>query len=138
MVFHSRRQTKPGTHRLLPDRVAGRRKCRCVERADSDPADRRIPIPFPIEGAAAIPAKMKTNAIAAVGVTFVDLPLPVEPYPRFRKSSAKMEGGPGTALACFAVAQIDPIRFTRGYHSQRAAVALPGSFHRHSPSVVFP
>jgi hypothetical protein len=30
------------------------------------------------------------------------------------------------------VAQINPIRFTRGYHSQRAAVALPGSFYRHS------
>jgi hypothetical protein len=35
------------------------------------------------------------------------------------------------------VAQINSIRFTRGYHSQRAAVALPGSFHRHPPSVVF-
>ena len=72
-----------------------------------------------------------------IHVTFVDLPLPVEPYPRFRKSSAKMEGGAGTMLACFAVAQINPIRFTRGYHCERAAVALPGSLDRHSPSVVF-
>src|SRR5215469_6833735 len=76
---------------------------------------------------------MKPNAIAAVGIAFVDLPLPVEPYPLFRQSSAKMEGGAGTALACFAVAQINPIRFTRGYHSQRVTVALPGSFHRHPP-----
>ena len=101
------------------------------------PADRGIAVSFPIKGAAEIRAKMKPNAIATVGGAFVDLPLPVEPYPRFRKSSAKMEGGPGTALACFAVAQINSIRFTRGYHSQRAAVALPGSFHRHPPSVVF-
>jgi hypothetical protein len=45
-----------------------------------------------------------------------------------------MEGGAGTVLACFAVAQINPIWFTRGYQSQRAAVALPGSFHRHPSS----
>jgi hypothetical protein len=88
------------------------------ERADCDPADRRVAVSFPIEGAAAIRAEMKTNGIAAVGVAFVDLPLPVESYPRFRKSSAKMEGGASTVLACFAVAQINPIRFTRGYHSQ--------------------
>ena len=99
MVVHFRRHAEPRMHRLLPDRVAGRRKCRCVKRTDCDPAYRRIAIPFPIEGDAAIRAKMKTNAIAAVSVAFVDLPLPVEPYPRFRKSSAKMEGGTGTALA---------------------------------------
>jgi hypothetical protein len=41
-----------------------------------------------------------------------------------------MESGTGAALARLTVAQVHPIRFTRGNYSKRAAVALPGSFHR--------
>jgi len=57
---------------------------------------------------------MKSNAIAAVRIALVNLPLPIEPYLLFRKTCAEMEGGAGAALARLAVAQINPIRFTCG------------------------
>src|ERR1700756_1222120 len=79
---------------------------------------------------------MKSNAIAAVGVALVNLPLSVEPHPLFRITGPEMESGAGTALARHAVAQINPIGFTRGNYSKRAAVATPGSFHRPPPSLV--
>jgi hypothetical protein len=41
-----------------------------------------------------------------------------------------MESGTSPTLARLAVAQINPIGFTRGDYSQRAAVALPDPFHR--------
>ena len=104
MVLHARRQAEPRIHRLLPDRVAGRRKGRRVERTYSDPADRRIAVPFPIERAAAIRAEMKSNAIAAVGIALVNLPLTVEPHPLFWIARAEMEGRAGAALARLAVA----------------------------------
>jgi len=44
-----------------------------------DPADRRVAVPFPINGAAAIRAKMKSNPVAAVRVALADLSLAVEP-----------------------------------------------------------
>jgi hypothetical protein len=64
---------------------------------------------------------MKSNAIAAVGIALVNLPLTVEPHPLFRICRAEMEGGggAGAALTRLAVAQIDPIRFTRGNYSKR-------------------
>src|SRR5215471_5854717 len=57
----------------------------------------------------------------------------MEPHLLFRKSSTEMESGTGAALARLAVAQVHPIRFTNGNYSKRAAVALPGSIHRHPP-----
>jgi hypothetical protein len=42
--------------------------------------------------------------------------------------------GPGATLARLAIAQINPIRFTRGNYSERAAVALPDPFHRLLPT----
>src|SRR6516225_2649760 len=40
VVVHPGRHTEPRMHRFLKDRVVGRRKCRCVECAHRDPADR--------------------------------------------------------------------------------------------------
>ena len=133
MVVHFRRHAEPRVHRLLPDRVARRRKCRCVERADCDPADRRVAVSFPIQRRAAIRAEMKSNAVATIGFALVDFPLTIEPHLLFRKSGTGMESGTGAALARLAVAQINSIGFTRGNYSKRPTVALPGSFHRHPP-----
>jgi hypothetical protein len=84
VVLQMRRQAKPRMHRLLPNRVAGRRESRDIESAHHDPADRRVAVPFPIECGAAIRAEMKSNAIAAVGIALVNLPLTVKPHPLFR------------------------------------------------------
>jgi hypothetical protein len=67
VVFHPRRQTELRIHRLLPDRIAGRRKDRGVKRTHSYSADGRVAISFPMERGAAIRAEMKSNAIAARG-----------------------------------------------------------------------
>src|SRR5215471_12126964 len=112
-------------HRFLKDRVAGRWKCRCVERTHCDPADRWVAVPFPIKGGAATRAEMKSDAVAAVGIALVDLPLAVEPDPLFGIGRTEMESSAGAALARLAVAKISPIRFTRGNYSKRTAVALP-------------
>jgi hypothetical protein len=93
---------------------------------------------LPNKACAAIRAEMKSNSVTAVGIALVDLPLPIEPHLLFRKSCAEMESATGAALARLTVAQIHPIRFTRGNYSKRAAVALPGLFHRPSPSVAGP
>jgi hypothetical protein len=114
-------------HRLLPNRVAGRRESRDIESAHGHSADRRVAVPFPIERAAAIRAEMKSNAITAVGIALVNLPLTVEPHPIFRITRTEMESGASPTLARLAMAQIHPIGFTRGNYSKRAAVALPGS-----------
>jgi hypothetical protein len=77
---------------------------------------------------------MKSNAIATIGVALVDLLLAVEPHLLFRIRRAEVEGSAGAALASLAVAQIDPIRFSCGNYSKRAAVALPNPFHHSSPA----
>ena len=122
-------QAKPRMHRLFPDRIARRLKGRRVERTYCNPTDRWVAVSFPIKRGAAIRAEMKSNPITAVGVALVDLPLPIEPHLLFWKTRAEMESGTGAALACLSVAQVHPIRFTRGNYSKRAAVALSGSFH---------
>jgi hypothetical protein len=81
---------------------------------------------------------VKSNAIAAVGVALVDLPLTVEPDLPFRVRRAEMESGAGATLARLAVAQVNPIRITRRDYSKGATVALGGSFHRSPPSFVCP
>jgi hypothetical protein len=48
-------------------------------------------IPFPIERGAAIRAEMKSNAIAAIGLALVSIPLTVEPRPLFRIARTEME-----------------------------------------------
>src|SRR5712671_4903551 len=101
-------------HRLPPDRVAGRRKGRRVERTYCNPADRWVAVSFPIKRGAAIRAEMKSNPITAVGVALVDLPLPIEPHLLFWKTCAEMESGASPTLARLAVAQIHPIGFARG------------------------
>src|SRR5690348_4307683 len=106
MVFHPRRQAKPQMHRLLPDRVAGRWKYRCVKRTHGDSADRWVAVPFPINRAAAIRAEKKSNAVAAVGVALVDLPVAVKTHPLFGICRTEMESRAGTALACLAVTQV--------------------------------
>lgn len=136
VVLHIRRQPEPLMQRLFPDRIAGRRESRDIESAHGHSADRRIAISLPIKRGAAIRAEMKSNPIAAVGVALVDLPLPIEPHLLFRKTCAEMESGTGAALACLTVAQVHPIRFARGNYSKRAAVALPGSFHRSPPAII--
>ena len=77
---------------------------------------------------------MKSNAVAAIGIAFVDLPLTIKPHLLFRKCRAEMEGRAGATLASLAIAQINPIRFTRGNYSKRAAMALPDPFHRRLPT----
>ena len=134
VVIHAFRQAEPCVHPFFPDRIAGRRKRRGVKRAHCDSADSRVAVSFPIESAAAIRAEMKSNAIATVGVALVDLPLAVEPHLLFRIRRAEVEGSAGAALASLAVAQVDPIRFTCGNYSKRAAVALPDPFHHSSPA----
>ena len=57
-------------------------------------------------------------------------PFTVEPHPIFGITRTEMESSAGAALARRAVAQVDPIRFTRGNYSERAAVALSDPFHR--------
>ena len=59
----------------------------------------RVAVPFPIERGAAIPAEMKSNAIAAVGIALVNLPLTVKPHLLFRKRRAEMEGRAGALRA---------------------------------------
>jgi hypothetical protein len=122
-------QPKPCVHRLLPNRVARRGEGRRVKRAHRDPADRRIAVPFPIQGAAAVRAKMKSNAIAAIGIALINLALTVEMHPRFRIGRAEMESSTRPALARLAVAQVNPFWVTRRDNSKRAAVALPYPFH---------
>jgi hypothetical protein len=61
VVIHPFRQAEPRMHRLLPDRVAGRRKGRRVERTYGNPADRWVAVSFPIKRGAAIRAEMKLN-----------------------------------------------------------------------------
>ena len=134
VVLQMRRQAKPRMHRLLPNRVAGRRESRDIESAHGHSADRRIAVPFPIERGAAIRAEMKSNPITAVGVALVNLPLTVEPDPLFRITRTEMETDAGAALARLAVAQINSIRSTRGNYSKRAAVALPDPFRRLLPT----
>jgi hypothetical protein len=75
---------------------------------------------------------MKSNAVAAIGIAVIDLPLAVKPDALFRIARAEMKGGAGATLASLAVAQVHPIRFTCGNYSKGAAVALPDPFH-HSP-----
>jgi hypothetical protein len=72
---------------------------------------------------------MKSDAVAAIGVALVDLALAVEPHPLFGIRRTEMKSGARAPLARLAVAQINPIWFTYGTYSKRAAVALPGSFH---------
>src|SRR5437588_12739210 len=67
MVLNGRRQAEPGIHRLLPDRIAGRRKRRRIKCAHCDSADSRVAVSFPVQGAAAVRAEMKSNAVAAIG-----------------------------------------------------------------------
>jgi hypothetical protein len=76
---------------------------------------------------------MKSDAVTAVGIAFVNLPLAVEPHPLSGIRRTEMESRAGAPLACLAVAKVNPIRFTRGNYSKRAAVALPGSFHQPLP-----
>src|SRR5947209_20556943 len=56
---------------------------------------------------------MKSDAIAAVGIALVNLPLTVKPHLLFRKRRAEMEGRAGATLTSLAIAPINPIRFTR-------------------------
>src|SRR6516225_2370685 len=91
--------------RLLPNRVAGRWKCRRVERTHCDSTDRRVAIPFPIKGGTATWAKMKSNAVATVGVALVDLLVAVEPHSLFGTCRTEMESRVGPTLARVAVAR---------------------------------
>jgi hypothetical protein len=68
------------------------------------PANRRVAVTFPIEGAAAVRAEMKSNAIATVGGALVNLALTIEPHTLFRIRRAEMECGAGAALARLTVA----------------------------------
>jgi len=72
---------------------------------------------------------MKSDAVTAVGVALVDLPLAVEPHPLFGIRRTEMESRAGAPLARVAVAKVNSIWVTCGYYSKGAAVALPGSFH---------
>src|SRR5437762_1258942 len=112
VVIHPFRQTEPCVHPFLPNQVAGRRKRGGVKSADCDSADSRVAVSFPVQRAAAVRAEMKSNAVAAVGVAVIDLPLAVKPDVLFRVARTKMKGGTGATLASLAVAQVHPIRFT--------------------------
>jgi hypothetical protein len=136
MMLYPRWQAEPWIDRLLPYRIAWRREGRPIECPYRDPADRRIAVAFPIERAAAIRAEVKPDAMAAVGIAFIDPALAVEPHPLFQIGCAKMERGAGSALARLAMAQINPFRLTRGDHAKRAAMALTGSFHLSHPSLL--
>ena len=89
--------------------------------------------PLPNRGWCRNSGKMKSDAVAAVGIALVDLTLAVEPHPLFGIGSTEMESRAGAPLARLAVAKVNPIRLTRGDYSKRAAVALTGLFHRPSP-----
>jgi hypothetical protein len=88
--------------------------------------------PLP-KGGAATRTKMKSDAVTAVGIALVDLPLAVEPHPLFRKTRTEMESCAGAPLARLTVTEVDSIRLTGGNYTKRAAVALTGSFHQHLP-----
>jgi hypothetical protein len=81
---------------------------------------------------------MKSNAIAAIGIAVIDLPLAVKPDPFFRIARTEMKGGTSAALASLAVAQVHPIRFTCGNYSKGAAVALPDTFQIPLPPQLTP
>jgi hypothetical protein len=81
---------------------------------------------------------MKPNAVAAVGIAVIDLPLAVKPDSLLRIARTEMKGGAGATLARLAVAQVHPIRFARGNYSKGAAVALPDPFHGSLPPQLTP
>jgi hypothetical protein len=72
---------------------------------------------------------MKSNAVTAVGIALIDLPLAIEPHPLFGIRRTEMESRAGAPLACLAMTEVNPIWLTCGNYSKRAAVALPRSFH---------
>ena len=96
MVLHTRRQAEPP---ILTPPKSNRwgAEGRGVKRTHSYPADGGVAVSLPIERASAIRAKMKSNAIAAVGVAFVDLSLTVEAHPLFRITGTEMESGAGAS-----------------------------------------
>ena len=131
MVVHAWRHAEPRMHRFLKDRVAGRRKCRCLERTHCNSADRGVAVPFPIEGGAATRAKMKSDAVAAVGIALVDLPLAVEPHPLFGIGSTEMESRAGAAgTPCSGKGKPDPAHPWRLLEASRSGIDrfVPSAF----------
>ena len=83
------RESQPGMHRLLPDRVARRRESIDIEGADRDAADGRVAVALPIEIAAAMRAEMKADLVAAVGPAREDFALALEPDALFEIGRAR-------------------------------------------------
>ena len=127
------RQPEPGMHRLLPDRIARRREGGDIERADRNPAHRRIAVALPVQVAAAIRAEIEPDVGAAIGPALVDLPFALDPHLPLQPGGAEMEGCAGAALARLAVTEVDALRLARGDDFERPAMAHSNSFHWHSP-----
>ncbi len=53
---------------------------------------------------------MKSDAVTAVGIALVDLPLAVEPHSLFGVRRTEMESRAGAPLARLTVAKVNPIR----------------------------
>jgi len=119
VVLQMRRQAKPRMHRLLPNRVVGRRESRDIESAHGHSADRRIAVSLPIKRGAAIRAEMKSNPIAAVGVALVDLPFPSSRTCSFGKLAPKWKAVP--VRRWHAVQRYDPSFMRAGKRSGRGA-----------------
>src|SRR5215831_18148919 len=68
---------------------------RRIERTNFYSADRRVAISFPIDRGPAIRAKVKSNAITAVGISLVDFLLTHQSHLLFRISRTEMESGAG-------------------------------------------
>ena len=67
-------------------------------------ADRWVAVPFPIKGGAATWAKMKSDAVTAVGVALVDLPVAVKTHPLFGICRTEVKSRAGATLARLTVA----------------------------------
>src|SRR5215471_327357 len=106
------RHSEPGMHHLFPHREGRRREVRIGETAHCDAEYVGVFVAFPEHVAAAIRAEIKADLKAAVGVTFIDLVVALDPNLAFWIRAAGMDDGSGATLACPTMTHIHPLWFT--------------------------
>src|SRR5215472_17414689 len=100
--------SEPGMHHLFPHREGRRREVRIGETAHRDPVYVGVFIAFPEHVAAAIRAEAETDLEAAIGVTFIDLVVALDPNLAFQISATGMDDGPGATLTRPTMTHIHP------------------------------
>jgi hypothetical protein len=135
VVIHPFREAEPWVHRLLPDRVAGRRKGRGVERTYCNPADRWVAVSFPIKRGAAIRAEMKSNPNNRCRRRARRPSAPHRAAPalleNLRRNGKQYRCGADTP--CSGTDKPDPVHLWQLLEASRSGTA--GSFHRSPPAL---